>query len=367
MRSTYYCLLALYLVPGCLWGQQDGAFSKRVGPAGNPKNVILILAEGLGLTQISAGIYSNGNTHPLERFPYSGLQKANATDALVADAGAAATAISCGVATSQSLIGLSQQKKQVQNIFEIGKSRGYSTGIISSGPLYDPAPAAFVAHKSQKAGEEAIAEAYLQGNVDFFVGGGRRSFSTRTSDRRNLVEELAAGGFVTSRYHPDSISVTTFDFKRNFAALFDSAEAVHSGAAYILPAVRLGMVYLKNHSKRNGFVLVIHYHQISESSRLNQPGQVLSDMKAFGQILGVALDFAAGDGETLVIATGTPEYGGIAIQPGSRMGEMTFKYGSPGHTGALIPVFAYGPGGSLFMGVYENTAVHKKILQALGW
>jgi alkaline phosphatase len=33
----------------------------------------------------------------------------------------------------------------------------------------------------------------------------------------------------------------------------------------------------------------------------------------------------------------------------------------------LVPVFAYGPGAPLFMGVYENTAVHKKVLQALGW
>jgi alkaline phosphatase len=367
VRSVFFQVLILCLAPAIARGQQDGAFSRRTANASVPKNIILVLAEGLGLTQISAGIYDNGNSHNLERFPYTGLQKAKASDALVADAGAAATAISCGVATSQNLIGLNQQKKSVQNIFEIGKARGFSTGIISTGLLSDPAPAAFVAHRALKAGDEAIAEAYLQGHVDFFVGGGRQSFSIRTSDQRDLAEELKARGFVTTQYHPDSISVTTFDFKRNFAAFFDSVGPLDGGATYILPAIRLGMVYLKNHSKKNGFVLVIHYHRILESSRLTQPENLLSDMKAFGQVIGAVLDFAAGDGETLVVATGTPENGGIAIQPGSQMGEMTFKYGSTGPTGALVPVFAYGPGAPLFMGVYENTAVHKKVLQALGW
>lgn len=368
MRPTYHYFLLVYLTPLFLWGQQDLALSRRAATVPAAKNIVLVLAEGLGLTQISAGIYDNRNSHNLERFPYTGLQKANAADALVAGTGAAATAISCGVATSQSLIGVNQQKKRVQNIFELGKSRGFSTGIISTSRLSDPAPAAFVAHRTEKAaGEEVIAEAYLEGHVDFFIGGGRKFFSARTSDQRDLAQELSARGGVISQYHPDSISVTTFDFKRNFAAFFDPADSLNTDAAFILPAIRLGMVYLKNHSKRNGFVLVIHYHPILESSRLNQPERLLSDMRGFGQLLDVVLDFAAGDGETLVVATGTPENGGIAIQPGSQMGEMMFKYGSSGPTGALVPVFAYGPGAPLFMGAYENTAVHRKILQALGW
>ena len=120
VRSVFFQVLILCLAPAIARGQQDGAFSRRTANASVPKNIILVLAEGLGLTQISAGIYDNGNSHNLERFPYTGLQKAKASDALVADAGAAATAISCGVATSQNLIGLNQQKKSVQNIFEIG-------------------------------------------------------------------------------------------------------------------------------------------------------------------------------------------------------------------------------------------------------
>jgi alkaline phosphatase len=31
----------------------------------------------------------------------------------------------------------------------------------------------------------------------------------------------------------------------------------------------------------------------------------------------------------------------------------------------MIPVFAYGPGSELFNGIYENTAIYKKMRKAL--
>ena len=35
------------------------------------------------------------------------------------------------------------------------------------------------------------------------------------------------------------------------------------------------------------------------------------------------------------------------------------------HTGAMIPVFAYGPGSEKFAGIYENTAIFDKMLECL--
>jgi alkaline phosphatase len=32
----------------------------------------------------------------------------------------------------------------------------------------------------------------------------------------------------------------------------------------------------------------------------------------------------------------------------------------------MVPVYAYGPMSSLFLGQYDNTAIYKKMLQALG-
>jgi alkaline phosphatase len=356
-----FCLSAFFAQ-----GQKGPVFTSTVVPT-SPKNVIILLAEGLGLTQISAGIYTNGIPSLIERFPYTGLQKALSADALIADAGMEATAISSGIMPMRDMIGLGQQKKPVKNIFEEAKARGFSTGIISTGPLTAAAPAAFVAHLATKAGPEAIAEAYLKGHVDFFIGAGRQAFAERSGDHRDLISELQAKGVVTAEYLPGEISLTTFDFKKDFGAFYEVASLQEDRENFILPAVRLGSVYLKNHSARNGFILVIHQSQLYESSLKKDTDQLLVDIRAFSKVVEAIFEFAAGDRETLVIVTGTPEASGLAINPGSQRGQLSVQYGSTGPTGAMIPVFAFGPGAVLFTGVYQNTEIHRKLLQALGW
>ena len=41
----------------------------------NPPNIILMIGDGMGLTQISSGMYANGNKTALENFDYIGLSK----------------------------------------------------------------------------------------------------------------------------------------------------------------------------------------------------------------------------------------------------------------------------------------------------
>jgi alkaline phosphatase len=96
-------------------------------------------------------------------------------------------------------------------------------------------------------------------------------------------------------------------------------------------------------------------------------------MKDFDKVLGYVLDYAEKDGETLVIVTADHETGGLALNPKAETDlqgkthrnydaiEPSFTTG--GHTAALIPVFAYGPGADHFTGMYENTDIFMKILE----
>ena len=47
--------------------------------------------------------------------------------------------------------------------------------------------------------------------------------------------------------------------------------------------------------------------------------------------------------------------------------EITGTFSTTGHSATLIPVFAYGPGAESFSGVYENTEIFDKILEATNW
>ena len=66
-----------------------------------PTNVILMIGDGMGLGQITAGMYASGNKLQIERFPIVGLHKSHAFDQLITDSAAGATAFACGKKTLQ--------------------------------------------------------------------------------------------------------------------------------------------------------------------------------------------------------------------------------------------------------------------------
>ena len=96
---------------------------------------------------------------------------------------------------------------------------------------------------------------------------------------------------------------------------------------------------------------------------------IIAEMKNFDATIGKVLDFAAKDGNTLVIVTADHETGGYAILQDSKMGEIIGGFADKGkpnsnslnHTAAMIPVFAFGPGAEAFQGIYENTAIFDKL------
>jgi alkaline phosphatase len=72
MRYLFYSVITLAL-SGC-----TPHYHAAINPAFNnkkPKNIILMIGDGMGLTQISAGLYANKNKLNLELFPYIGLHK----------------------------------------------------------------------------------------------------------------------------------------------------------------------------------------------------------------------------------------------------------------------------------------------------
>ena len=91
---------------------------------------------------------------------------------------------------------------------------------------------------------------------------------------------------------------------------------------------------------------------------------MISEMIDFDHAVGVGMDFAEREADTLVIVTADHETGGFAIHDGSidekkvSIGQFTWK----NHTATMVPLFAYGPGSSAFAGIGDNTDVGKKII-----
>ena len=80
-----------------------------------PKNIILLIGDGMGLSEVSASYFFKDSTPNFDRFTTIGLIKTSAADALVCDSAASATAFATGVATYNGAIAVDMQKKPVHD------------------------------------------------------------------------------------------------------------------------------------------------------------------------------------------------------------------------------------------------------------
>lgn len=371
IKPIVFWLFFLFLVSACTPPVPSGSSHSpisQVFQGERPKNVILMIGDGMGLSQITAGMYMNGNRLNLEKFPIVGLHKSYSSDDLITDSAAGATAFSAGVKTYNGAIAVDKDTKVVPTILEEAERRGFATGLVATSTIVHATPASFIAHVDSRTRYEDIAADFLKTEIDYFVGGGKKYFDRRQTDDRDLYRELQQKGYYVSDYFKEDFEEIVVDFDRNFAYFTADSDPlpVSKGRDYLIPASKLAPIFLSNHSKK-GFFLMIEGAQIDWGGHANNSDYIISETIEFDRAIGEIFEFAEEDGETLVIVTADHETGGYALNPGSTMDSIRAGFTTDYHTASLIPVFAYGPGADLFGGIYENTAIYDKMRFALGF
>jgi len=338
------------------------------GPAidQKPENIILMLGDGMGLSQVSAALFQNDNELELEKFPVVGFQKTHSLDNLVTDSGAAATAMACGVKTFNFAIGLGPDSLPCKTLVEVLSERGFATGFVVTSPVNHATPGAFYSHVDNRIHFERIAADLVTSDIDFFVGGGRKYFHRRESDDRNLLEELELNGFMVSDYLSTDLRDLRPRYDMKFAYFTADTRPLPASAGrdYLSQASLLGARFLDRYSS-GGFFLFVEGSQIDWGGHSNNLEHVIGETLDFDQAVGRVLKFAQSDGRTLVIVTADHEAGGLGINRGSAMGAIQGSFTTNGHTATMVPVFAYGPGAEAFSGLYQNTDIYHKILEVL--
>ncbi len=328
-----------------------------------------MIGDGMGLTQITAGMYANNNKIILEEFPVVGLHKSYSFDNLVTDSAAGATAFSCGVKSYNGAIGVDADTTAVETILETAEKNGLATGMISTSSITHATPASFICHQKERKMMEENAAEFLNTDIDLFIGGGYKQFVQR-SDKRDLSRELKAKGYKVMDYFNNNVEEVELDASAPFAFLTASEEpvAAATGRSYLPAATKKGIRFLDERDARanKGFFLMVEGSQIDWGGHANDANYIITEMLDFDKAISHVLDFAKEDGETLVIVTADHETGGFAINPGSTRDSIVAGFTTPKHTAAMIPVFAYGPGAEAFAGIYENTAIYDKMMEAFG-
>jgi len=334
-------------------------------PAEFPQNVILLIGDGMGLSQVSLAVYEGGKALRMQEFPVTGLAKTHSAKQRVTDSAAAATAIACGCKTYNGALGMDAHRKPCTSLLEQAKSAGLATGLVTTSSITHATPAAFVAHVPRRAAYEEIATFFTNRTLDLMIGGGLKYFTER-QDKKNLCQELKEQGWRLSDYRQQAALPADLPVEQPFAwfSAWEEPPFASQGRAYLAPAAALAPEFLTARSTK-GFFLMIEGAQIDWAGHRNQADDVLREVLDFDAAVGAALDFAQKDGKTLVIVTADHETGGLALAQGDQPQELQIKFTTTQHTATLVPVLAFGPGAENFGGVYDNTDIYRKMQAAL--
>lgn len=335
------------------------AVEKLQAPKGKKvKNVILMIGDGMSLMHVYTAWAANRGKLWLENAHATGLSKTWAVKKLVTDSGSGGTSLATGVKTVYHAVGVDPEGKPLTSLVDVAKELGKDAGMAVTCRLWDATPCDFCCHNIDRDKEEELVGDYPTSGVDFVFGGGAQKFTNR-KDGRDIFKELQKKGYHVSRTLDDF-----FAYDKNsriFAVPYDKDTPLPDERGDLLARASMKGISLMNQNK-NGFFMMIEGSQLDDYGHFNQLDLLMKETLDFDQTVGEVMKWAAKDGETLVVVTADHETGGLTLVNGNKdEGRVECCFSTKDHSGAMVPVYAFGPGAENFTGIFENTDVFKKI------
>lgn len=357
-----YCVLFSVVATGC---------SQPAKPSLAPKNVILLVGDGMGFEHIkAAGLYANGaqGTLFMETLPYKGqvvtssANKPNRKTGAITptDSAAAASAFATGHKVFNASLSIANpgNGKPYKTVLESFAAEGKMTGLISTAYITDATPAAFAAHTGRN-NQPDIMKSYLyQVRPNILMGGSPcNPNEIRHAGYELLVDRTSLAAFVPSRgchvfglfgiYNmPTTTQLATQPADSNMRQLPTLPEMAQA-------ALNIASV------EPDGFFLMIEGGLIDKVCHNKDTASCVHEVLGFDETVRVVMEWARQRNDTLVIVVSDHETGGLTVQKSNGKGTMpNVTWSTSKHTNANVPLFAWGVGADRIVPVMDNTDIY---------
>jgi alkaline phosphatase len=334
--------------------------SLREGPAA--KNVILFVADGMGISTVTAARILEGQMRgesgeeswlSFERLPQLALSKTYAADAQVPDSAATMTAMMTGVKTKIGTLGVDERVVRgdyrsvagtsLMTILEEAEQRGLATGVVSTATVTHATPAACYGHAAfrfwendsllpedaREAGFPDLARQLVElpygDGLEVALGGGRVHFHPKGTpdpenpenlrdagarlDGRNLVDEWTSER-PDARYVWNLAQLQALDLgaTERLLGLFDprnmkwEADRLKDEAGEPSLAEMTATAIALLSRDRDGYFLMVEGGRIDHAHHNGNAYRALTDTIAFSDAVRVAMEATDAD-ETLIVVT----------------------------------------------------------------
>lgn len=331
--------------------QTDGSRVASTPPpqttAVKPKNAILFIGDGMGISTITAariydgqkrGMMGEENSLSFEKFPQTALVKTYNTDAQVPDSAGTATAMNAGVKTRIGYIGVGEAAERgdcttskahhLPSVAEAAKRAGLDVGIVTTTRITHATPAAVYGHavsRDWESDKDIPATERPEGCTDLAaqlvgfpfeiaLGGGKQKFlgnavgGDRLSPQADLAKEWAkrTGG----TYVETASALAAAPHGKPVLGLFSNSHMTYmldrkpdSSEPTLTQMTAAALSGLeKGRTLSKGYYLMIEGGRIDHGHHAGQAGYALEETVEFAKAVQYAVDHTD-PRETLILVT----------------------------------------------------------------
>ncbi len=362
------------------------------------KNVIYLIGDGMGFGAVSSLLLTEDEPTGFEiASPVIGLSETCSANNYVTDSAAGGTALATGTRTNNGYVGADPDGNQLTSVLRKAQTYGMKTGIVVNTTLTEATPGSFYGGVVSRKMVFDIAKQFTESGVDVAIGGGLDHFIARP-DSLDLTATLIEKGYdvylnwetVLNTESDKFVGILPlYDLHRReenngtasaaegqevclaaqMAAINEDVNATHLSepTVYLEKATVKALDVLSRNTRdhKKGFFLMIESAIIDGYGHNNDGEGMIVEMQEFNRTLRAMIDYVNNHPETLLVVTADHETGGTGVyynghNPGNE-GPLRLKFSTSGHTGTVVPIFAYGAGAENFAGVMKNTDIPKKI------
>lgn len=373
------------LLTGCSFNQPEEV-----------KSVIYLIGDGMGMGAVSTAILTHEMETGFEKAPVIGLQETCSANNYVTDSPAGGTALATGTRTKNGYLGVDPDGNQLESILKKAQKMGKKSGIVVNTVLTEATPASFYAGVKSRKESYKIAEQFCESGVDVAIGSGMSAFVGRP-DSVDLTKVLEEKGYDVYKEWKYVLGTQSEKFvailpmedvhRRNAPLIVRDAQSgeeitratrnategkiyandtihISEPREYLTKACKIALNSLEKNAP-DGFFLMIESAIIDGYGHNNDSEGMKDEMYEFNNTLLVLIDYVNQHPGTLLVVTADHETGGTGITyeefPVGEKGSVHLNFSTKGHTGTLVPVFAYGAGAEQFGGVMKNKDIPRKI------
>ena len=377
IHSLFVAIFAMAVLASCTFEYQK-----------QPENVIYLIGDGMGFGAITSLLLSMEEETGFEKAPVIGLSETCSANNYVTDSPAGGTALATGTRTCNGFLGVGPDSIQLESLLKKAQKMGKKTGIVVNTTLTEATPGAFYAGVTSRKESYTIAKQFTESGVDVAIGAGLSAFINRP-DSVDMTEVLINKGYDVYLDWKSVLETESQKFvgildmgdvhRRNkksttiasaaegqevclaarLAATEENADTTRFSepTEYLHKACTKALNVLEKEAE-NGFFLMVESAIIDGYGHNNDSEGMIEEMQEFDKTLQALIAYVDTHPNTLLVVTADHETGGTGVAYKSHEVNhpegLHLNFSTKGHTGTVVPVFAYGAGAEKFRGIFQN-------------